>query len=447
MATAGGPKIIHDNDLVLALDGAAIRSTSRNLQQSNILPDSNNWTTGTGGQTGYGSNGSSSEQNRKQITDDPWGRTSIVWATTPDSTSGADGGWNSSHYTIDPEYTYRWSVWVRRYTAGTGGTFYLGLNVSPSEVLRNTSGATQSNPYFTYPAQSLLTQDQWYLVVYHVRPHWWSNTANHPDSGWYTNGKKITASPANNTGNMAGDGRFPSNATSARHRTYHYYTTNTSSGLEFCAPRIDKLDGTQPSIKQLLNLGESGWRNLRGKRSFTIPNGTSFTNYNKKGSFDLDGTDDTINLGDNADTDITGDITMELVLKADSMAGVPIHKDYQYSIQLSSTTFTYADSTNWSYASFGNHNHGMTAGNYYHIVATRSGNTVTMYVNGVSKVSKTFGSGGVTATANNAYIGSYNNSSNFFNGQIPVVRLYKKALSSTEINTNYNAYRGRFDLD
>jgi hypothetical protein len=289
MATSGGPKIPTDG-LVLALDSANRKSTLRMLQSSNILVDPNLWTTGTGGFSGYSPNGSSSEQNRLYVNDDPWGNRSVSWRTTPDNVSGADGGWNTSYYSIDTNYTYRWSIWVRRYTTGTGGTFYLGMNPNP---IRNDNNNEQGNPYFTFPAISLLTHNQWYLVVGHCFNESYTG-GRHPDSGWYQNGQKINDFNFGNVGNQ--DVRWKSGTTSARHRAYHYYTTNVNSGIEFSYPRLDKCDGTEPTIDNLINKGESGWRDLvNNQNNIQLHNGVSY-NTNNLGSMSFDGVNDYVSI-------------------------------------------------------------------------------------------------------------------------------------------------------
>lgn len=443
MSTAGGPKIVNDG-LVLSLDGGAERSTFRVKQTSNILPDSNNWTTGTGGQTGYAVNGSSSEQNRKEITDDPWGRTSIVWATTPDATSGADGGWNTSFYSIDRTYTYRMSIWVRRYTAGTGGTFYFGLHFSPTNTPQEVNGGSlQSNPYFTYPAQSSLTQDQWYLVVYHVHPYGYTG-GDHPETGWYENGVKISSKSAGNTN---GDVQFLSDTTSLRHRTYHYYTTNTASGLEFCAPRIDKLDGTEPSIKQLINRGESGWRDLASGTDYTVPNGLVYTNYNKQGSFNFDGTDDYLDLSN--DIGYSDEVSVFAIFKSNGTPAGGYHiicggLELEISIptagQLRTGVYTNARYVN-------NLGSGLTDGNYHYIGFTFSDNTKTSYIDGVS-VGTQSTAGTLTNSFSNRRLGRFGSDSSYYlNGEIPLYKVFNRALTPQEVQQNYNAYKNRFNLD
>jgi hypothetical protein len=43
-------------------------------------------------------------------------------------------------------------------------------------------------------------------------------------------------------------------------------------------------------------------------------------------------------------------------------------------------------------------------------------------------------------------IGNEVNRSYFMSGEIPVVKLYNKALTATEINNNYNGYKSRYGL-
>lgn len=255
-------KRIPTNGLRMLLDAASPKSALNRKQSSNILNDPHTaWNDGTDGVSGYGRNGDASEQSRALRTD-PWGGISVTWRSTPDSTSGADGGWNSTGYGIDRNYTYRHSVWVKRYTTGTGGTFYMGLNPAP---IRNDNDTVQSNPYFYCPSISNLIYNQWYLVVAHVFHQGYTGGVAHEDSGWWTTtGGKVHAANVNTCNCGGNDVRFNGTTTTDMHRTYHFYTTNTSSGLEWCYPRIDKLDGTEPSIYQLLKQGEGMWNDISG---------------------------------------------------------------------------------------------------------------------------------------------------------------------------------------
>lgn len=138
---------------------------------------------------------------------------------------------------------------------------------------------------------------------------------------------------------------------------------------------------------------------------------------------------------------------MELVLnRTDGYTGVVMHKEVQYTLIIASNgDISYADSSLWSYATFGYYYAGLTAGVFHHIVATKNGSTVTIYVDGNVVVSQSFGSA-ITQTNNNLYIGSYNGAQNYFAGQIPVSRIYNRALTAGEVLNNYNHYKTKYNL-
>ena len=430
--------------LVLSLDGASRRSTLKSTQVNNILPDPGNWSTGTGGQTGYSPNGSTSEQNRVSVTDDPWGRSSITWRTTPDSTSGADGGWNSSYYPIDRNYTYRYSMWVRRYTSGTGGRLYMGMNPNP---IRNDNGNSQSNPYFSYPSIATLTQNQWYLVVAHVFYEGYTG-GRHPESGWYENGVKISDKSYGNTG--ASDTRWASGTTSARHRAYHYYTTNVNSGIEFAYPRIDKIDGKEPSISEMVNRGESGWLDLSKDEIGQLENGLQYSLDGVQSSFDFDGTDDYINLGNSSLFDFGQNGTIEAVLKPTNSTG----NNRLWCIDNNSTNLdAYLNSSGYNV-----YMHGGVVGTttpliqnkYNHLVVVYNAGTISIYINGnagtMTGTTTGYNISNNSSNNSNLYLGAYRNLGYNLNGETSIFKIYNKALSADEVQQNYNAYKNRFNL-
>lgn len=169
-------------------------------------------------------------------------------------------------------------------------------------------------------------------------------------------------------------------------------------------------------------------------------------NFSNKGGLVFDGTDDTIFIPNQNSINVSGNITLQAwVSRNSSSGGVIIHKEVQYTLLLNSNgTLTYADSSLWSYASFGEHG-SIPANQFVHIVVVKSGSSVTIYANSSVVISKTFGSG-ISQTNNNLYIGSYNGGSDFFNGVISNVAIYNRALSASEILQNFNATRGRFRI-
>jgi len=441
-----GPNTVKDG-LVFTLDGASRRSTLKTTQVSNNLVDPGNWSVGSGGSSGYGANGSSSEQNRLYVTDDPWGRKSVTWRTTPDATSDADGGWDSSYYSIDTNYTYRYCVWVRRYTSGTGGTFYYGMNPAP---IRNDNDAVQDNPYWHCPSIASLTQNQWYLVVAYCFKESYTGL-RHPESGyWYIDGNgDLQKSDLGFCNVGSQDVRWNPGTSSANHRVYHYYTTNTASGIEFAYPRMDKVDGNEPSINELMYKGESGWRDMVSKDVLNLENGMVYSGYDKTGGFVFDGTDDNIPI-----TSVTlgnGDWSVEFVVNAHSSgyhlmsnsSGGPVtnamgvYGNKMYYRNYDGTWQSITSNTTVNYNEI------------YHLVyvnrvglSTSSG-TMDLYINGVRDSI----SGGNSYTTNGGPVNAIGRSwAGYFDGEIHICKRYTTALSDSEVTQNYNAYKNRFDI-
>jgi hypothetical protein len=210
-----------------------------------------NWTTGSGS-TGIFSRNGLVEENERVNGTDPWGNSAVVWETRPTGTADADGGWETSWFNIDRTKLYRFSVWAKRTSSTAGGTFYLGMydNVVVNQLLDD---GTDGNPYWECRGTSTLTQDVWYLYVGHVFPSDTKHRQNHPDTGRYT--VSGGTSSRENVGfcNIIGDLRWNASATQAIHRTYHYYCGDNTTRLQFYAPRVDAIDGTEPSIDDLLN--------------------------------------------------------------------------------------------------------------------------------------------------------------------------------------------------
>jgi hypothetical protein len=159
-----------------------------------------------------------------------------------------------------------------------------------------------------------------------------------------------------------------------------------------------------------------------------------------------DGTNDTISIPSNSSNNIAGDITMELVLnRTAGYSAAVMHKEVQYTLYVyNSGEITYADSSLWSYSTFGAYGN-LTAGTYHHLVATKTNGTVIIYLDGTVIITRSFGSA-ITQTSSTLYIGSYDGSSAYFAGQIPVAKVYNRALTANEVRNNYRHYKTRFDI-
>lgn len=280
MGTYTGTRIVTDG-LILDLDIANSKSFIDAANTS--LINTSTWAVGNNSVTGYDVNQTAANENSRLSGTDPWGDTNIVWGTYASGDNNNDGGWNTGYYNIDRTKLYRFSVWVKRTSSTTGGTFYFGVygNGPTWGVRRNDTGNIEGNPYWDCSSPSTFTQDVWHLVVGHVYPAGTSYTGAHPDTGVYTIAGGTTKNRAVNFCNVGADVQWLSDTTSALHRVYHFYCPENTTRLQFAYPRLDLCDGNQPSIRELLNRGpariydNSGRGNHHFLQGYYVPNSSA----------------------------------------------------------------------------------------------------------------------------------------------------------------------------
>ena len=207
----------------------------------------NDWTIGSGSVGMYSINGDTSENYRVYGTG-PNGSDVILWECRPDSSSGADGGWDTSDVNIDKTKTYRFSVFMK--TSASTGNSYLGCKINSVCNLNTT--AENGNPYFW--SGDLPSNDKWYLIVGYVFPY---NTTGLSNCGgiWdCTTGEEVTSGLT--CFNWA-------DVSVTNHRCYHYHDTTTSTRQWMWEPRIDLVDGNEPLVAELI-MGTVGWNYSEG---------------------------------------------------------------------------------------------------------------------------------------------------------------------------------------
>lgn len=202
---------------------------------------------------------------------DPFGDERIVWEMTVlsgVSGSGRNGWSNQTPMPVDinPNNKYRISYWQNlKYTSGStlhlhrvtcnAGASITGLTLLSSGVYATTCNLSYIADY-TYV-------DEWVLCVGHIFPHTWTGTTSDAESGLYSGGTKILSGT---------DWKFVPTATQLFTRAYMPYgTDNPLTRAQFIYPRIDLVDGTEPSLNTLLT-GEGPWR--RVPRGYVITGGT-----------------------------------------------------------------------------------------------------------------------------------------------------------------------------
>ena len=192
------------------------------------------------------------------------------------------------------------------------------------------------------------------------------------------------------------------------------------------------------------------WTDLSGEgNNGTLTDGPTFSSDNG-GSIVFDGTNDQIDCGSSDNFAFgTGDFTIEFWCNPDTVGTECIIAiSSNGAISTTNWQFRYDSSkVKWVYSQTANiiSNSTVSAGEWTHIVATRSGTTLTLYINAVSEGT---GSSSADLSDNGTLrIGVNRSQNDFFDGKISNVKLYKgKALTAIEVAQNYNALRGRYGI-
>jgi hypothetical protein len=194
------------------------------------------WDIGTNGSQGdFSQNGGTSENEIVRGTG-PHGKLSALWKCIPDSNSDADGGWNLD-FQGDNSTRLRMATFFRRNNS-TNGVTYHGCDNDGNTL--NLDGSTNGNPYFWNGDPPNL--DEWYLAVGIL----------HPNS--YQGGQTGISGVYDMDGNQVRSGTDYKwgSGSNQELRNYLYYSTNTSERQYFAYPRVEVMDGTEPSIEALL---------------------------------------------------------------------------------------------------------------------------------------------------------------------------------------------------
>jgi hypothetical protein len=90
-----------------------------------------------------------------------------------------------------------------------------------------------------------------------------------------------------------------------------------------------------------------------------------------------------------------------------------------------------------------------TSGDYHHVVFVRdtSANNFRFYVDGTLVTTVSNAGSNITSTGSTFRIGGdTRNGTTIHNGNIPIIRVYSKALTTEEVAQNFSAYRDRFNM-
>ena len=182
----------------------------------------------------------------------------------------------------------------------------------------------------------------------------------------------------------------------------------------------------------------------------------SYMSFDSTGQPDMDGSSDYIDLGsDVAISPINQGWTAEYVFNTDSASTLQHFNGAEEDTHnanwlalLSSYMAVWDHGANvWKYGSTQ-----FSDNTWYHIAfVQQTGTSMQFYVNGVAEGGNhaSFSWTASRSALNCRYVGRYEHNggySRYFNGHIPVTRLYSKALTAPEITQNFNAYKNRFNI-
>jgi hypothetical protein len=185
----------------------------------------------------------------------------------------------------------------------------------------------------------------------------------------------------------------------------------------------------------------------------TLVNGTSF-NYTDGGVMSFDGTNDGCYGTATNDSNIDTEITMEAWFYragGNGDRGLILNKENSYEIGVNNSNgqfqwAIYSNAQSWIWLG----SSANITNTWVHGVVTRDSNSLEKsYINGVLQSSVQRTSSPIQKINNRINIGGRGGSTSprsNFGGKIPIVRVYNKALTQSEIIQNYNTQKGRFGL-
>jgi hypothetical protein len=211
----------------------------------------------------------------------------------------------------------------------------------------------------------------------------------------------------------------------------------------------------------------TAWNDISGNRNNgTLTNGPTF-NTNNGGSIVFDGVDDYVDCGSSSLLNFgTGNYTIGVWFKTNTSIRRTILSRFDYNntgtiergyyIDVLSTgkIRTAFESNGFNYRA-ADSNTLINTNNYFYATVTRTNaTTINVYINGVFETSNTLTAGtpsnidAVTAPFSIGRRADYQTPAfdNYFLGNVSLVQIYNRALSTTEITQNYNALKGRYGL-
>jgi hypothetical protein len=453
----GNPPITksRNSDLILCIDPAELNSNGH-LNHTDMV--TNLHTTAT----------TSNNEERVEIGRDPWGRIALIDRSEGnDVGSNYDGGYTTSVYSgVDRGEKYRFTYWFRVDNKGSNGTLYFGLygyNASTQNVGVYNSGGVSSttNPYFSYPGHNLsqFEEGRWYMFVAYVHPEG-TTSASDDTAGFYdmVTGGKVTGV---STGNVQYNAVWVNATTKTRARQYLYYSTDPDVGMSWLIPRIDKIDGSEPSVTEMLNSPQDRLSNLAvGDGRMFYPRGGSTSMEHTYKSISLNGSSDYLDIGTDKDFKTSGGWTVSTWFKHDTShhsklgnfigaESLSYNSWYWTVYQSKLALWDLSPGSVWKYGDTT-----IATDTWYHATLVSDSNNTHYYcyLNGEDDMSSGWSAYNGSWQSGNAglkirYIGRGSSAhGRYIDGNVASTHAWSRALTAAEIKQNFNQQRARFGV-
>ena len=401
MPTTVGPNTYGEENLVFGYDLGDVSNSYKGEPTTNYVPSSFNY-----GLYAYASGPIDTtvlNENNKSITAKRYTITNAV--------NTARAAIRPSGLTTEVAYTFsfKWKY---------NGTTTTSPSLSVSAAKGNPEGGSNNNSFTSQTADTVSIGQGWYLTTYTFV--------------------------------------FSSNPTGASILTFGINTGGTTSYVgetfdvyeaqfEIKDHRTQYANGTRSDTQGLLD--------LTGNSTINLTN----VSFDSNAQMTFDGTDDIIQIP-SATWNILTAHTLEAVFKANGTAFSGYHVMFQkeggysggavyglrannaggnliamicYDAQSANQNNLYSSTT-------------VTNGQYYHVVATfDSGYNWKIYINGVLENETTLTS---NPYQNSSSISIGRGDSRTMNGELPIAKIYNRTLTASEVKSNFNAIKGRFNI-
>jgi hypothetical protein len=240
-----------DNDLLNSF-------VFRNRLLRNNLLDIEEWVEGesTWSGTEFAPHSTSSTTATNEIVqvDGPRGARALAWKSTVIVDQSGTGSWcGGFSYTLDDvddrfhhSRSYRFSCWVR--LSDIDDPFYMGYGSADVAVL-GTGDTAQSNPY-SFSNNRPPQANKWYLLVAVIHGSSYLGTTASGMTGYYDPVSGLRVKTGTEFKNLTAN-----TSLFFRISQYRHALNNT---VEYAFPRVDELDGNEPSIVDLLGTATVG---------------------------------------------------------------------------------------------------------------------------------------------------------------------------------------------